>query len=74
MHLHILHNKCKRCFYDWIKENKKTTKEMEEVKMAKWVCGICGYEYDGTVPFEELPDDFVCPICKQPKTVFKKVD
>ena len=48
--------------------------EAEEVKTEKWVCGICGYEYDGAVPFEELPDDFVCPICKQPKTVFKKVD
>ena len=45
----------------------------EEVKAAKWVCGICGYEYDGTVPFEELSDDFVCPICKQPKTVFKNL-
>ena len=45
----------------------------EEVKAAKWVCGICGYEYDGTVPFEELSDDFVCPICKQPKTVFKSL-
>lgn len=48
--------------------------EAEEVKAEKWVCGICGYEYDGAVPFEELPDDFVCPICKQPKTVFKKVN
>ena len=48
--------------------------EVEEVKDAKWVCGICGYEYTGAVPFEELPDDFVCPLCKQPKTVFKKVD
>lgn len=48
--------------------------EVEEVKMAKWVCGICGYEYDGKVPFEELPEDFTCPLCKQPKSVFKKVD
>lgn len=38
----------------------------------KWVCGICKYEYDGEVPFEELPDTFVCPICKQPKSVFNK--
>jgi flavin reductase (DIM6/NTAB) family NADH-FMN oxidoreductase RutF/rubredoxin len=47
----------------------------EEVKVAetseKWVCGICGYEYSGEVPFEELPDDFVCPLCKQPKSVFR---
>ena len=43
----------------------------EEKKVGKWVCGICGYEYDGKVPFEELPDDFVCPLCKQPKSVFR---
>ena len=48
--------------------------EVEEVKAAKWVCGICGYEYDGEVPFEELPEDFTCPLCKQPKSVFKKID
>lgn len=39
---------------------------------AKWVCGICGYVYEGEVPFEELPDDFCCPLCKQPKSVFIK--
>ena len=25
-----------------------------------WRCRICGYEYVG----EELPDDFICPLCK----------
>lgn len=39
---------------------------------AKWVCGICGYEYDGETPFEELPDSYVCPICKQGKDKFRK--
>lgn len=39
---------------------------------AKWVCGICGHVYEGEIPFEELPADFVCPLCKQPKTVFEK--
>ena len=38
----------------------------------KWVCSICGYVYDGDVPFEELPDTFVCPICKQGKDKFKQ--
>ncbi len=38
----------------------------------KWVCKICGYVYDGDVPFEELPDDWKCPVCKQPKDVFEK--
>lgn len=42
----------------------------DKAEDAKWVCGICGYVYDGEVPFEELPEDFKCPICKQPKDVF----
>ena len=34
-----------------------------------WRCRICGYEYVG----EELPDDFVCPLCKHPASDFEKV-
>ncbi len=37
-----------------------------------YVCSVCGYEYRGDVPFEELPDDYLCPVCKQPKSVFQK--
>lgn len=44
----------------------------EKAAEEKWVCGICGYVYDGETPFEELPEDFKCPICKQPKSVFVK--
>lgn len=39
---------------------------------SKYVCSVCGYVYDGEIPFEELPEDFVCPVCKQPKSVFVK--
>lgn len=35
-----------------------------------YVCSTCGYVYDGDIPFEELPDDYVCPICKNGKEVF----
>lgn len=35
-----------------------------------WVCSVCGYVYDGTVPFEDLADDYQCPICKMPKEKF----
>ena len=34
-----------------------------------WRCSICGYEYVG----EDLPDDFICPICKHPASDFVKV-
>lgn len=39
----------------------------EEKKMSKWKCKICGYIYEG----ETLPDDFTCPICKQPASAFE---
>lgn len=41
--------------------------------MKKYVCGVCGYVYDGEIPFEKLPDDYVCPICGEPKSAFELV-
>jgi glyoxylase-like metal-dependent hydrolase (beta-lactamase superfamily II) len=41
---------------------------------GKYVCSICGYVYDPAehdgVAFEDLPDDWRCPRCKQPKARF----
>ncbi len=34
-----------------------------------WRCRICGYEYAGA----ELPEDFICPLCKHPASDFEKV-
>ena len=54
-------------------------------KMAKYKCTVCGYIYDpelgdpdgeikpGT-PFEEIPDDWVCPVCGASKDKFEKVE
>jgi len=42
----------------------------EMKKEKKWVCTVCGYVYEGATPFEELPDDWVCPLCGEPKSVF----
>ena len=41
-------------------------------KNEKWVCVVCGYVYDGDVPFEELPDDWTCPLCGVGKDMFEK--
>ncbi|MEF8832666.1 MAG: rubredoxin [Candidatus Thermoplasmatota archaeon] len=53
--------------------------------MSKWRCTVCGYIYDeekgdetndiepGT-KFEELPDDWVCPVCGAPKEDFEKIE
>ena len=34
-----------------------------------WRCTVCGYVYEG----EELPSDFVCPLCRHPASDFEKV-
>lgn len=46
--------------------------EDEKTTAAVYQCSVCGYIYDGDTPFEELPDSYTCPICKQPKSVFVK--
>jgi len=67
----------------YIKDEKKEIKE--EVKMDKYTCTVCGYVYDpeegdpdsgisaGT-SFEDLPDDWVCPVCGAGKDAFEKED
>lgn len=41
----------------------------QETKTKGWRCKICGYIYEG----EELPEDFVCPICKHGAADFEKL-
>lgn len=53
--------------------------------MKKYVCEVCGWEYDpaegvpeagiapGT-PFEDLPEDFECPVCSVGKDQFTEVE
>ncbi|WMJ82945.1 flavin reductase [Oscillospiraceae bacterium LTW-04] len=50
----------------------KDAGSLPEVKKEKWVCQICGYVYDGDIPFEQLPDDWKCPLCGHPKSDFAK--
>lgn len=35
-----------------------------------YVCKICGYVHEG----DELPDDFICPLCKHPASDFEKIE
>lgn len=42
-----------------------------------WTCSVCGYQYDEKVekvPFEQLDNDWKCPICNAPKEAFEKSD
>ena len=48
----------------------------------KWVCNICGYEYDeeqgdpdnGIEPGTKMDEDFVCPLCGVGKDDFSKAE
>ena len=50
-----------------------------------WRCRICGWEYSETkglpekgiapgTKFEDIPADFICPICKHPKSDFERIE
>ncbi len=52
--------------------------------MARYKCTVCGYIYDPSIgdpaagiktgtPFENLPDDWVCPECGVGKDMFEKI-
>lgn len=44
--------------------------------MKKYRCKICGYIYDEAkekVKFDDLPDDWKCPLCGAPKAMFEEV-
>ncbi len=53
--------------------------------MKKYVCQVCGYVYDPEVgdpdnniepgtAFEDLPEDWVCPLCGADKSEFEVQD
>lgn len=53
--------------------------------MSKYQCSVCGYIYDpadgdedgGIEPgtaFEDLPEDWECPVCGAPKSDFERID
>lgn len=63
----------------------QTYKAKEILTMKKYVCEPCGYEYDPAIgdpdngiepgtAFEDLPEDWVCPICGLGKDVFAPED
>lgn len=65
--------------------NKAKLKEtqIQEVTNMKYVCDICGWEYDeslgypeaGIAPgtkWEDVPEDFTCPLCAVDKDMFSE--
>lgn len=55
--------------YGYYQEHKEElTKVTTQQNQTAWVCTACGYIYYG----EEVPDDYICPLCGLGKSFFKK--
>ena len=57
---------------EWNRTTAHGSGELTAPQPAKktYFCSVCHYVYDGATPFEDLPDDYVCPICGKPKSFF----
>ncbi|MCQ2362245.1 MAG: rubredoxin [Acidaminococcaceae bacterium] len=63
---------------------KQEAAPVAEKEKSKYVCDVCGYVYDpakgdpdgGIAPgtaFEDIPDNWVCPVCHKGKNHFRRV-
>ena len=61
-------------YYGEMRGASKTAFDAWRVKSpsdSKYVCSICGYVYNGEIPFEQLPEDWKCPLCGAGKEAFE---
>jgi len=58
-------SKAETMSYTYYQDNVKPKPDADKKK--GFVCKICGYVYEG----DELPDDFICPLCKHPASDFE---
>jgi flavin reductase (DIM6/NTAB) family NADH-FMN oxidoreductase RutF/rubredoxin len=56
-------------YSDYQNEIKPKQKVESDKKIIGWRCKICGYEY----MHEELPKDYICPICGHPAEDFEPI-
>jgi flavin reductase (DIM6/NTAB) family NADH-FMN oxidoreductase RutF len=54
--------------YTYYQQNVKSKPEMKKDEKG-WRCSVCGYVYEQ----EDLPEDFVCPLCKHGACDFEKI-
>ena len=67
----VTNAECLNCLpsvtYEYYQNNIKSKPQAPSKK--GWVCKVCGYFHEG----DELPEDFICPICKHGREDFEKI-
>ena len=62
----VVLDKTESLLYSYYQSNIKP--KAGEHKKTVWICKVCGYVYEG----EEIPEDFICPLCKHGVEDFEK--
>ncbi len=57
------------CTYSYYHAHIKPKKNPAPEQKECWVCKVCGYVHEGA----DMPDDFICPLCKHGKDEFEHV-
>lgn len=58
------------CTYNYYQSNIKPKPVASDSSKTTWTCTVCGYVYEG----EEVPADYICPLCKHGKEDFVKTE
>lgn len=60
----------------YIEDEKIVEVTIKDIEKSVYICSVCGYVYDNSkekVRFEDLPDNWTCPVCGVGKDKFKKI-
>ncbi len=60
----VVHSDRPACTYAYYQSDVK--RRPAPLKKKGWICSVCGYVYEG----DEVPEDFLCPLCKHGKQDF----
>jgi rubredoxin len=69
----ILTKSCMKYVSDFYVQRKARNLDKEAV--MDYTCSVCGYKYEEKfekIPFDQVGDDYHCPICNAPKEAFMK--
>ena len=65
-----LSNKVESLTYEYYYNNIKPKNKQTSGSKVGWRCVVCGYIYEG----EDIPEDYICPLCKHGIKDFEKVN
>ena len=66
----VVLNKVESLTYEYYYNNIKPKNKQTSGSKVGWRCVVCGYIYEG----EDIPEDYICPLCKHGIKDFEKIN